>query len=90
MSRWRLETTPEFDRAARKIDRQALGRIRRYLDAVAELDNPRDRGRGLSEDLANYWRYRVGDYRVIVDIRDDTLVIIAIGLGHRSNIYRHR
>jgi mRNA interferase RelE/StbE len=89
MSLWRLETSVEFDRAVRRLDRESLRRIKRYLDEVLDLENPRDRGRGLTADLPSYWRYRIGDYRVIVEIRDETLVVIAIGLGHRSEIYRN-
>lgn len=88
MSRWRLETTAEFDRAARWLDQESLRRIKRYLDDVLDLEDPRDRGRGLTGDRVGYWRYRIGDYRVIVEIRDDALVLVAIGLGHRSEIYR--
>jgi hypothetical protein len=47
----------------------------------------RARGKALTGDLAGYWRYRIGDYRVLVEIRDETLVIVAITLGHRSGIY---
>lgn len=88
MSRWRLSTSPQFDKAARRLDRAVLRRVKSYLEAVSELDDPRQRGKGLTGDLAGYWRYRVGDWRVIVEIRDEELVIIAIGLGHRSKIYR--
>ena len=49
--------------------------------------DPRVRGRGLTADLSGYWRYRIGDYRVIVEIRDDALVIVAVALGHRSRAY---
>lgn len=87
MTRWQLETSARFDKAARKLDRQVLRRIKTYLDEVCELEDPRSRGKGLTGDLAGYWRYRVGDYRVIVEIRDSVLVIVAIGLGHRSEIY---
>ena len=87
MSRWRLETSAQFDTAARKLDRQVLRRIKAYLDDVCELEDPRQRGKGLTGDLAGYWRYRIGDYRVIVEIQDRVLVIVAIGLGHRSQIY---
>lgn len=87
MSRWGLETSPQFDRAARKLDRQVLRRVKAYLDEVCELDDPRSRGKGLAGDLAGYWRYRIGDYRVLVEVRDDDQVIIAITLGHRSGIY---
>lgn len=87
MTRWRLETSPQFDKAARKLDRQMLRRVKSYLDEVCELDDPRSRGKSLTGGLTGYWRYRIGDYRVIVEIRDDALVIIAIVLGHRSEIY---
>lgn len=87
MSRWGLETSPQFDKAARKLDPQVLRRVKANLDEVCELEDPRSRGKGLTGDLAGYWRYRVGAYRVLVDIRDNELVIIAITLGHRSGIY---
>ena len=88
MSRWRLETTVEFDRAARKLDRTALRRIRAYLTEVTEREDPRARGRALTVNRAGYWRYRIGDYRVIVQIVDDQLVLIALSVGHRSAVYR--
>ena len=87
MSRWALETSPQFDKAARKLDPQVLRRVKVYLEEVGELDDPRSRGKGLTGDLAGYWRYRIGDYRVLVEIRDELLVIVAITLGHRSGIY---
>ncbi len=87
MSRWALETSPQFDKAARKLDRQALRRIKGYLVEVCDLDDPRTRGKGLTGDLAGYWRYRIGDCRVLVEVRDADLIVIAITLGHRSDIY---
>lgn len=87
MSRWALETSPQFDRVVRKLDRQVTRRIKGYLDEVCELEDPRSRGKALTGDLAGYWRYRIGDYRVLVEIRDHELVIIAISFGHRSTIY---
>ena len=87
MSRWALETSAQFDKAARKLDRQVLRRVKVYLDEVCELDDPRSRGKGLTGELAGYWRYRIGEYRVLVEIRDERLVIVAITLGHRSDIY---
>lgn len=90
MTHWRLETSPQFDKAARKLDRAVLHRVRAYLDEVCELEDPRQRGKALTADLGSYWRYRVGDYRVVVAIHDSSLVIVAIMLGHRSEIYRDR
>ncbi|MGH9065974.1 MAG: type II toxin-antitoxin system RelE family toxin [Acidimicrobiales bacterium] len=90
MSAWQLRTSPQFDRAARKLDRQVLRRVRAYLDEVCALDDPRQRGRGLTADRSGYWRYRVGDWRIVVQIRDQELTVVAVGLGHRSEIYRDR
>jgi mRNA interferase RelE/StbE len=87
LSRWSLHTSAQFDRATRKIDRAALRRIKAYLDEVCTLEDPRNRGKGLSADKAGYWRYRVGDYRVVVEIQDAQLVIVAVALGHRSVVY---
>lgn len=88
MTQWQLRTSPQFDKAARRLDRAVLRRVKAYLEQVCLLDDPRQRGKGLTGDLAGYWRYRVGDWRVIAEIRDEELIIIAIGLGHRSTVYR--
>ena len=90
MTQWRLQTSPQFDKAARRIDRAVLQRIRAYLEDVCALDDPRQRGKALTANLTGYWRYRIGDWRVIAEVREDELVIVAIGLGHRSEIYRER
>jgi mRNA interferase RelE/StbE len=63
-----------------------LRRVKVYLDDVCQLDDPRSRGKGLTGDLAGYSRYRIGDYRALVEVRDKHLVIVAITLGHRSGI----
>ena len=56
---------------------------------LATLDDPRATGKALSgPQLGTYWRYRVGDYRIICDIKDDTLCILVIELGNRREIYR--
>jgi len=87
---WHLRISPQFDKAARHVDHTVLRRIRAYLEDVCELDDPRQRGKALTANLTGYWRYRVRDWRVVVEIRDEELVIVAIGLGHRSEIYRER
>lgn len=87
MSQWELRTTPGFDRAMRKMDRMTARRLRDYLLAVVALDDPRSRGKGLSADRAGYWRYRVGDYRIVVEIVEEQRRIVAIAVGHRSIIY---
>ncbi len=72
----------------KKLEKTVQIRIKKYLREVEELDNPRGRGKGLAGDLSGYWRYRVGDYRIICKIEDDKLIIIVFDIGHRKNIYR--
>lgn len=83
----------DFSRTAKKqfarIDRTWQDRILDYLeDDVAQLENPRSRGKSLSGEFAGFWRFRVGDYRAICQITDSMLTILVIEIGHRSNVYR--
>jgi mRNA interferase RelE/StbE len=71
-----------------KLDRTVAARVKTYLDHITNRDNPRSRGKGLTGDQSGYWRYRVGDYRILVEIHDRELVVLAIEVGHRSMIYR--
>ena len=87
MSHWTLVTSKSFDTSARRIDRASLERIRDYMQEVTALTDPRARAQSLSGNWAGYWRYRIGDYRVIVQFRDTELRIIAVNVGHRSAIY---
>lgn len=80
-----------YDRGAvkqlRKLDRATARRILDYMDAIGALDDPRTRGKGLTGDRPGIWRYRVGDYRVLCDIRDGVLTILVVDVGHRSGVY---
>lgn len=84
----------EFDAGAlkdlKKLDRQVAQRITSFLRSrVAKLDDPRSIGSALrGSELGELWRYRVGDYRIICDIRNKQLVILAVSIGHRREIYR--
>ncbi len=84
---WTIRTDSDFDRALRKLDRQVAARVLKALVALESLDDPRKRGKALSGPHAGLWRLRVGDYRVILDIRRGELVIIALDVGNRSGIY---
>ncbi|WP_242325310.1 type II toxin-antitoxin system RelE family toxin [Faecalibaculum rodentium] len=52
-----------------------------------ELDNPRSIGKPLKGDKKGYWRYRVGNYRIIAKILDDRLEVLTVTVGHRKEIY---
>jgi len=84
---WEVVYLPRAEKALRKLDRQAARRLRDGLDRLSAFDDPTQPCKALSGPLAGLWRYRVGDYRVILDIDRGALVIAAIDLGHRSDIY---
>lgn len=81
----------EFSEAARKrlkkLDNSIRKRIIDYMADVAALDNPRSRGKRLVGNLLGFWRYRVGDYRILCRIKDDELVIAVVKVAHRREVY---
>jgi len=71
----------------KKLDKPVSKRIVDYMDDVAKLGNPRERGKMLVGNLIGFWRYRVGDYRVLCKIKDNELVITVVDVGHRREVY---
>ena len=84
---WQVDFGPRAERALKKLDRQTAVRLIAYVEDAAAGD-PRARGKALTGDLGGFWRYRVGDWRVICRIEDARLVILVIDLGHRREVYR--
>ena len=70
------------------LDRTVQKRVKKYMDEVQALDDPRSRGHALTGELSGLWRYRVGDWRIICKIKDKELIILVVDLGHRRSIYR--
>lgn len=87
---WRIEFTKNADRVMRKLDKRIAARVFDELDEIAELEDPRSRGKALTGSLVGVWRYRVGDYRILCDINDGRLVILVVDVAHRSEIYKRR
>jgi mRNA interferase RelE/StbE len=87
---WRVELSESADRELNKLDAQHRKRIVRFLlERVAKLDDPRSIGEVLhGSRLGEFWKYRVGDYRIIAKIEDDRLVVLVLRAGHRKEIYR--
>jgi len=86
---WTVEVSPFAERQIEKLDHQVRKRILDYLDDRIEgCKNPRHFGEALKGGRAGLWRYRVGDYRIICEIGDDILVVLALAVGHRREIYR--
>ncbi len=87
---WKIELSAQVDRELGKLDPQQSKRILKFLhERVARLDNPRSIGQALQgSKLGEFWKYRVGDYRLICKIEDNRLLILVLRLGHRREIYR--
>jgi len=87
---WTIEYSERALKALRRTDTATNQRIVDYLRDVAALRDPKARGRALTGSKAGLWRYRVGDWRVICALDSGHLVILAIDIGHRSQVYRDR
>lgn len=87
---WSVEFSETAGRELGKLDAQQRKRILKFLQQrVATLDEPRSLGRALrGSRLGEFWKYRLGDYRLICRIEDDRLVVLVLRVGHRKEIYR--
>ena len=86
---WTVEWDDKARRELRKLNRSTQGDILRYFrERIMVDDDPRRFGRALRHELQGLWRYRIGDYRVVCQIQDEQLIVLALAVGHRRNIYR--
>lgn len=87
---WRLEFANTALRELDKLDRQAALRILAFLhDRVIVNGDPRSAGQALKgSELGEFWKYRLGDYRVIAAIEDHALRILVVRVGNRKDVYR--
>lgn len=86
--KYSVETTARFDNEFRRLDRYTQRMIKGWIDKnLVDTDNPRSHGKGLTANRSGQWRYRIGDYRLICQIDDGKLVILALTIGHRSEVY---
>jgi mRNA interferase RelE/StbE len=87
---WRIEFDPAAAKELRKLDRPVQQRLLGFLRLrVAPLEDPRTIGEALAgERLGAFWKYRVGDWRLICDIQDDRIVVSVLRLVHRREAYR--
>ena len=87
---WRIELTATAAKRLAKLDKGEARRITSFLrQRLAVLDDPRTTGKALTgPHLGAYWRYRVGDYRIICDIQDSALCVLVIEIGNRREVYR--
>ncbi len=83
-----VETTVKFDREFKKLDRYTMLMIKAWIEKnLVNCADPRAHGKALTANRRGQWRYRIGDYRLICEIQDDRLVILALTIGHRKEVY---
>ena len=86
---WTVDYTETARKQLRKLDKQVARRILDFLDErVAAAEEPRSTGKALTGPLGSFWRYRVGEYRIICDIQDGRLRVLVVQIGNRREVYR--
>lgn len=80
-----VKTTPRFEKEFAKLDYYIQKIIKKWIEKyLIDCENPREKGRSLTANYTGKWRYRIGDYRVICQIEDEELIILAMSVGHRK------
>ena len=86
---WKVSFTKNALKQLSKLDREIARLIVGFLEEkIAGSSDARRYGHALAGDLKGRWRYRIGDYRVLCELRDSELLVIVISVGHRKEIYR--
>lgn len=86
---WKIEFLPEAAKELKKLGRSEAARIIKTLEErIATQDDPRTLGSALTGDHGGYWRWRIGDYRVVAKIEDERVLILVVRVGHRRQVYQ--
>jgi mRNA interferase RelE/StbE len=86
---WTVELSSLAQRNLADLDPHIARRILAFLrDRVVAVDNPRSIDEALKGELGEFWKYRVGDYRVIASIEDQAVRILIVRIGNRREVYR--
>lgn len=81
--------SPHAVKQLAKLDKPTAKLITSWLRKnISQCENPREKGKALSANLAGSWRYRIGSYRVLCEIKDGELVVLVFEIAHRSQVYR--
>ncbi|MCD8156991.1 MAG: type II toxin-antitoxin system RelE/ParE family toxin [Clostridiales bacterium] len=85
---YQVAATDRFDREFKKLDRYTQRMLKAWIEKnLSGCTDPRQHGKALKANRRGQWRYRIGDYRLICLIEDDELIILALSVGHRRDIY---
>lgn len=83
---YRVEITPKALKQVAKLDKPTRLRIERFLKHGLDRENPRSQGRALVGEP--FWRYRVGDYRILAALEDEVLIVLVVAAEHRREVHR--
>lgn len=85
---WTIEWDERALKEFEKVDKSIQKKIRKYLnERVVKLGNPRAFGKGLAYDKVGLWRYRVEDYRIVCQIKDEKMFVLVVKVAHRKEVY---
>lgn len=86
-----FSTDENFEREFKKLDKTIRVMITQWIKKhLMDCDNPRAFGKALVGNLKGYWRYRIGNYRLLAIIKDDELIIVAVEIEHRKSVYKRK
>jgi len=86
-----FSTDENFEKEFKKLDKTVRVMITQWIKKhLMDCDNPRAFGKALVGNLKGYWRYRIGNYRLLAIIKDDELIIVAIEIEHRKSVYKRK
>lgn len=86
---YKIVYSNDFKKIFKKLDPSVQRLVATWIKHNLEnTENPRIHGKALVGDKKGFWRYRIGDYRLIVEINDDILTVVVVTFGHRKNIYQ--
>jgi mRNA interferase RelE/StbE len=87
--KYSVETTARVDKEFWKLDTYTKRMIKAWIEKnLVGCADPRQRGKKLTADCGSQWRYRIGDYRLICQIEEDRLVILALNIGQQGDAYK--
>lgn len=86
---WTIKFNDDAKKQFKKLDKSIANRIIRFMsERLMESKNPRVFGDALKGSLSGLWKYRIGNYRLLCHIDDNTVTILVISVGHRKDIYK--
>ncbi len=86
--KYKVIFTEKAKKELKKLDKYTAALIIGWIEKnIQNCENPRIHGKGLVGNKSGQWRYRIGNYRLLCEIKDTEVIILVLEVGHRKNIY---